>query len=117
MNKVLLLSCFISLTAHAGTGGGISTPPGRAGLANLLAQAIGLSGDGAMFRMMGTEPLPQEIVLQAETAAAPAVDPVTTVTIANENDESRSYRLTDGEVMNQFVLKDRRQMVRASRLR
>jgi hypothetical protein len=117
MNKVLLLSCFICFTAQAGTGGGISTPPGRAGLANLLAQALGLSGDGAMFFMKGTDPLPQEITLQTEAASAPAADPVTAVNITNENNESKSYRVTDGDIMNQFILKDRRQMLRASMLR
>jgi hypothetical protein len=45
------------------------------------------------------------------------VDPVTTVDIANENGERRSYRVTDGEALNEFVLKDRRQMLRASMLR
>jgi hypothetical protein len=115
MKKVLLLSCFISLTAHAGTGGGISTPPGRAGLAKLLAETIGLNS--SLFLMKGTDPLPLEIVVQADAGAAPAVDPVTTVDIANENGERRSYRVTDGEALNEFVLKDRRQMLRASMLR
>jgi len=117
MKKVLLLSCFICLTAHAGTGGGISTPPGRAGLAKLLAQALGLSGEGAMFRMPGVEPLPPAIVLQADTAAAPAEAPLATVDISNENGESRSYRVLDGEVLNQFILSDRRQIMRVSVLR
>lgn len=70
-----------------------------------------------MFRMPGVEPLPPAIVLQADTAAAPAEDPLTTVDISNENDESRSYRVLDGEVLNQFVLSDRRQMIRAFVLR
>lgn len=117
MNKVLLLSCFICFTAHAGTGGGISTPPGRAGLAKLLAQAIGFSADGAVFRLTGLEPLPEEIVLQADAAHAPALDQVITVEVSNENGETRSYRITDGEEPNQYVLKDRRLTIRASMLR
>jgi hypothetical protein len=115
MKKVLLLSCFISLTAHAGTGGGISTPPGRAGLAKLLAETIGLNS--TYFMLKGTAPLPLEIVVQADAGTAPAVDPVTTVVISNEAGESRSYRVTDGEEINQYVLKDRRLLLRASMLR
>ncbi|WP_141732171.1 hypothetical protein [Oligoflexus tunisiensis] len=112
MNKVLLLSCFICLTAHAGTGGGISTPPGRAGLAKHLAETLGLNG--SLFRMAGSDPLPLEIVVQMEDASAPAPDPVTTVTISNEVGETRNYRVTDGEAMNEYVLKDRRLTLRAS---
>lgn len=115
MKKVLLLSCFISLTAHAGTGGGISTPPGRAGLAKLLAETIGLNG--TMFLMKGPGPLPLEIIVEAEAGTTPAVDPVTTVDVANESGERKSYNVTDGEIINQYVLKDRRQMLRASMLR
>jgi hypothetical protein len=112
MNKVLLLSCFISLTAHAGTGGGISTPPGKAGLAKHLAESLNLQG--SLFRMAGSDPLPLEIVVQMDEAVVPAPDPVTTVTISNDVGETRSYRVTDGEVMNQYVLKDRLLTLRAS---
>lgn len=115
MKKVLLLSCFISLTAQAGTGGGISTPPGRAGLAKLLAETIGLNS--YFFLMKGTAPLPLEIVVQADAGTAPALDPVTTVNVSNEAGESRNYRVTDGEALNEYVLKDRRLILRDSMLR
>jgi hypothetical protein len=112
MNKVLLLSCFLSLTAQAGTGGGISTPPGKAGLAKQLAENLGLLG--SPLRMAGTGPLPSEIVVQLDEDAAPALERDATLTISNDAGETKSYRVMDGEVLNQYVLKDRQLLLRAS---
>jgi|GEM_PF-5597992 len=115
MKKVLLLSCFLSLTVHAGTGGGTSTPPARAGLAQLLAKALGIgleSGQGELLLEMDS-PLPLQWTLPLDTEERTAdFTSLRTVTLINLKGESRSYLIEDGELLHSLNLTDRRAALR-----
>ena len=111
MKKVLLLCCFISMAAQAGTGGGTSTPPGRGGLAKLMAENLELDG-AKLFRWNGILPLPEEMRVSTDSADTQSLASASIADVTNQAGETRSYRVTDGDELNQVVLKARRALLR-----
>ncbi len=117
MKKVLLLSCFLSMTVHAGTGGGTSTPPARGDFAQIFVSAldVGLESLGGVLLLDMDSPLPWQWTLSIDKELS-SVDftLIRTITLLNLKGESRSYYVEDGQQINTLKLTDRRTVLRNS---